>query len=316
LTDHQENYTSPEIPFVKDFQFEYGRADDVAPGVSRIICKNPGPFTYTGSGTYLISDRSNGSPCAVIDPGPNDDQHIQNIIGAAGDRGISHILITHTHNDHCGGARLLQEKIGEVPIYGYGPHPISHPVDDAPALDEGADYNFRPDMMIKDREIIKGEGWEIEAVWTPGHISNHLCFGLNQEKILFTGDHIMGWATTVIIPPDGAMNDYFASLDKILTRDDMLYFPTHGAPIKNPQRFARAVRAHRHMRDGQVLYQLSEGVETIAQMVSILYAHVDKRLHMAAGLNVLAHLIGLCEKGKVYCDGSPGLKARYYKVSS
>lgn len=308
---------SPEIPFVKTFPFEYGKADIVFPGVKRLIAKNPGPFTFTGSGTYIISDESFSSPAVIIDPGPDQSDHVDDLIALTKAQGISHILVTHTHSDHCGAARALAEKTG-APIYGASAHPVADAVDDAPALDEGADYDFAPDIQIGDGDLIKAAGWQVETIATPGHLSNHLCFGFKAggRKALFTGDHIMGWATTVIVPPDGHMGDYFASLDKLLTRDDDVYFPTHGAPIENPHRFVRAVRAHRHMRDGQILAQLGAGQTKIMDMVEVMYASIDQRLHIAAALNVLAHLIHLCEMGKVVCDEHPTLGGSFRLAST
>ncbi len=317
--------SSTQVPFVHKFDFSYGICDQLTPYVQRIIANNPGPFTYTGSGTYIITAPLNQvetqgegkqgepvGPCAIIDPGPNDIPHINALHDATKERGVSHILITHTHSDHCGGARALSELCG-APIYGFGPHPVEDKMDDAPALDEGADYGFVPDILITDGEIIKGDGFSIEVVATPGHISNHLCFSLLNEKILFTGDHIMGWATTVILPPDGSMSDYFDSLDKLLKRDEHLYLPTHGAPINNPHRFTRAIKAHRHMRDGQIIARLNKGPHTIKEIVNVLYADIDKRLHTAAALNVYAHLIRLCTINTVRCkDPEPALGSLYF----
>lgn len=309
---HSSAEPSNDIPFVKTFPFAYGQADIVFPGVRRLIANNPGPFTYTGSGTYIISDQHYSLPAAIIDPGPDQSEHVDDLARLTKDQGVSHILVTHTHSDHCGAARALAQITG-APIYGASAHPIADSVDDAPALDEGADYDFVPDILITDGAIINGQGWALETVATPGHLSNHLCFGFTAQgrKALFTGDHIMGWATTVIVPPDGHMGDYFASLDKLLTRDDDVYLPTHGAPIENPHRFARAVRAHRHMRNSQILMQLEAGHTKIMDMVAVMYATIDKRLHIAAALNVLAHLIHLCEAGKVVCDDTPTLTGSF-----
>jgi len=296
-----------DIPFVKSFDFTYGEAAHVSPLVRRVIANNPGPFTYTGSGTYLIGAKG---PVAVIDPGPDDEAHTEALIAAA-PTGISHILITHTHHDHCGGARMLAEKTN-APVLGFGPHPQHNapPLDDH-ALEEGGDKNFAPDETINDGAIIEGDGWTLQAVHTPGHLSNHLCFALDQEKALFTGDHIMGWATTVIIPPTGHMGAYFDSLEKLLTRDDEIYYPTHGAPIKSPRRFVRAVRTHRRIRDGQIIEQLKQGRTQIKDMVAAMYADIDPRLHGAASMNVLAHLIRLVEVDVVAVDGDATLGADY-----
>ncbi len=294
------------IPFIKDIDFAYGAPDRVAPGVRRVIANNPGPFTFTGSGTYIIGE----GETAVIDPGPDRDDHLDALLNALAGEQVSHILITHTHSDHCGLARKLADATG-APIFGFSGHPVRDQADDAPALDEGADYTFAPDDMIGDGAVIDGKGWRLEAVHTPGHLSNHLCFAMPQQEALFTGDHIMGWATSVVAPPDGDMGDYMDSLDRLLARDDAIYYPTHGAPIANPKRFVRAVKTHRLMRDAQIVEQLRKGRVTIAEIVPAMYADVDPRLHKAAALNVLAHLIRLVRVGTVRCDGAPGLGAIY-----
>jgi len=301
----------PDIPFVRDFLFAYGEPDPVAPGVQRVIANNPGPFTYTGSGSYLVGPSTQDGPKAVIDPGPDDPDHLEALVLAAGPAGISHILVSHTHRDHCGGARALAARTGAL-VLGAEPHPVAAPEQDAPALEEGADYQYRPDISLRDGDRISGHGWSLETVSTPGHLSNHLCFSLPGQNILFTGDHLMGWATTVILPPDGDMAAYLASLDKLLARAETLYLPTHGAPIENPHRFVRAVKTHRLMRDKQILNRLAAGECTIAEIVSTLYAGVDKKLHGAAGLNVLAHLIKLCAEGKARAEGTPAITTRFF----
>lgn len=311
MTDNAAPAAPPAIPFVKEFPFEYGVVDQMSPLVRRVIARNPGPFTYTGSGTYIIGRGA----VAVIDPGPENDDHRIALSNILQGETVSHILITHTHRDHCGGARTFADAVG-APIYGFGPHPKSLAEDEAPALEEGADYNYAPDHLLDDGAVIHGPGWTVDAVHTPGHISNHLCFGLREEKALFTGDHVMGWATTVIIPPDGHMGDYFNSLEKLIARDDNRYYPTHGAPIDQPQRFARAIRTHRRIRDGQILQQLRDGKTRIREeMVPAMYADIDSRLHGAAALNVLAHLIRLVETDAAQTDGgSITLASRFSPV--
>lgn len=292
------------IPFVKDVDFAYGVADSPVAGVRRVIARNPGPFTFTGSGAYIVG----AGGVAVIDPGPDDDAHIDALFLALRGERVEAVLVTHTHRDHCGGARTFAAR-AEAPIYGFGPHPVRRREDDAPALDEGGDYAFAPDIAMRDGAVLEGETWRLEALHTPGHLSNHLCFAFPAAKALFTGDHIMGWATTVVAPPDGDMDDYLASLDRLLARDDEIYLPTHGAPIRAPQRFVRAVRTHRLMRDAQILDQLRKGETTIVAIVAALYADVDRRLHAAAALNVLAHLIRLEKRGDVAADPAPALGA-------
>lgn len=298
---------APTIPFVKDFAFAYGEPAQLSPLVRRVIANNPGPFTYTGTGTYIVGS---GGDLAVIDPGPDDDVHLDALAAAIGSGRVSHILITHTHRDHCGGARKFAAKVG-APLVGAAPHPGAPRIVEGPSLEEGADRAYRPDRVLKDGERLAGEEWTIETVSTPGHISNHLCFALVEEKALFTGDHIMSWATTVVAPPDGDMSDYFASLEKLLARDDRLYYPTHGAPIENPRRFVRAVKTHRRIRDGQILEQLRQGRSRIKDIVPAMYADIDKRLHGAAALNVMAHLIRLVKNGIVATDGEPTMQSCY-----
>ena len=302
-----------DIPFIKDFKFGYGEPSQLSPLVRRVIAKNPGPFTYTGTGTYIIG-KQGAHELAVIDPGPDIDAHIEALAEAVGPGRVSHVLVTHTHSDHCGGARKFAERVN-APIYAAGPHPVRDPSTDAPALDEGADYRFAPDHILNDDDVIEGDGWTMGAVATPGHLSNHLCFALDEEQTLFTGDHIMGWATSVVAPPDGDMGAYLASLEKLLERDDALYLPTHGAPILKPKPFVRAVRAHRRMRDGQIMEQLKKGRSRIKEIVAAMYADIDPRLHGAAALNVYAHLIRLVEAGAVETDGPPALKGEYRFVS-
>lgn len=294
------------IPFVKDIHFTHGVVDQLAPGVQRVIADNPGPFTFTGSGTYIIGE----GDVAVIDPGPDDDAHLSALLKTLGGARVSHILITHTHLDHCGLARKFSDATG-APVYGYSAHPISDKKLDAPALDEGADYQYKPDKTLTDGDVIEGPNWRLETVHTPGHLSNHLCFAMPANKALFTGDHMMGWATTVVAPPDGDMNAYLDSLDTLLARDDEIYFPTHGAPIKHPRRFVRAVKTHRLMRDAQILDQLKKGRTRIRDITTAMYAGVDKRLHGAAALNVYAHLIRLEKLGTVCCDGAPEMSSEY-----
>lgn len=301
--------TLAAIPFVKDIHFTPGAPDTLLPGVRRVIANNPGPFTYTGSGAYIIGE----GDVAVIDPGPDDDAHLNALLAALKGERVTHILITHTHRDHCGLARKFADATG-APVLGYGAHPVREKKHDAPALDEGADYTYAPDEIIANGAVIETDGWRLEAVHTPGHLSNHLCFALAAQKALFTGDHMMGWATTVVAPPDGDMGAYLDSLDLLLARDDEVYFPTHGAPIENPRRFVRAVRTHRLMRDAQIIDQIKKGRTGIKEITAAMYADVDKRLHGAAALNVLAHLIRLVGKGDVACDGEPDMRAAYRPV--
>ncbi len=295
------------IPFQKDFTFAYGAPNALSGRIRRVIANNPGPFTFTGTGTYIIGSGN----VAVIDPGPDLKEHLDAILAAVENERVTHILVTHTHKDHCELAHALAAATG-APILAAGAHPDTKAVDDAPALEEGVDRNFTPDQLISDGDMVSGEDWTLKTVATPGHLSNHLCFSLEEENTLFTGDHIMGWATTVIIPPDGDMGDYMTSLDKLLEREDALYLPTHGAPIERPRRFVRAIRTHRQMRDGQILERVKRGDRRVKEITLRLYADVDKRLHGAAALNVFAHLIRLHRIGAINCDGAPTMNGEYW----
>ena len=272
------------VPFVRDFDFAHGRPDRLSPLVTRVIAPNPGPFTFTGSGTYLVGDEAG---CAVIDPGPRDEGHADAVMAAAPGP-VTMILVTHTHSDHCGGTDLLRART-DAPVLAYGAHP-SPPGGASPALDEGADHGFRPDREVEDGERVTLPSCDLVAVHTPGHIVNHLCFALEAEGALFTGDHVMGWATTVVAPPDGDMADYMRSLDVLAGRDDRTYYPTHGAPITDPGPFVAAVRAHREARDAAILASLADGPLTPDQIVERVYAGLDPGLRFAAALNVTAHL--------------------------
>lgn len=296
------------IPFVKTFEFEYGAPTRLSARVTRVIARNPGPFTYTGTGTYIIADTA---AAAVIDPGPDLSTHFDALLSALAGRPVSHIFITHTHSDHCAMARRFAAAVG-APILAFGSHPVRIAEADAPALEEGGDYGFAPDAPLGDGALVLGEGWTIEAVHTPGHLSNHLCFALKEDNALFTGDHIMGWSTSVVAPPDGSMGAYLESLERLLRRPEEVYYPTHGAPIDRPHAFVRAVRAHRRIRDGQILDQLAKGKSKVKDIVAALYADIDPRLHGAAALNVAAHLIRLVETGAAVNAGEIGSDAQFY----
>ena len=284
------------IPFVRDMQFEYGVADQVSPLIRRIVANNPGPFTYLGTGTYIVGS----GEVAVIDPGPMMDDHLEAILRATAGEIVSAILTTHTHIDHSPLAGPLQAKTG-APIYGRrDPNTPS-------GFEEANEAHFRPDVEIADGAKVEASGWTLEAVSTPGHASNHVCYALVEENALFAGDHVMGWSTTVVSPPDGSMGDYYASLDKVQARGFATLWPTHGPPIKSPTPFLKAYRDHRSNREQQILAQLAIGHGRIEDMVPIMYAALDPRLHPAAMHSVLAHLIHLARTGKVVSEGEPSI---------
>jgi glyoxylase-like metal-dependent hydrolase (beta-lactamase superfamily II) len=293
-----------EIPFRRDFAFEYGRLEPVAPGIRRIVARNPSPFTFKGTGTYVVG---NGE-VAVIDPGPDLSEHVEALVaGLAGER-VTHILITHTHRDHSPAARPLQAATG-APTFGFGPHAGGKRGE--AGAEEGGDWDFVPDVVVRDGDPVIGADWRFEAVHTPGHTSNHLCFALADRGILFSGDHVMGWSTSVVAPPDGDMAAYMASLDKLLGRRDLVYWPTHGPAIDEPQRHVRAFIAHRREREAHILECLAAGLAAIPPIVDRLYAGLQPGLRRAAARSVHAHLLDLVGRGLVESDGPPTLDAHY-----
>jgi glyoxylase-like metal-dependent hydrolase (beta-lactamase superfamily II) len=291
------------IPFVRDIRFEYGRPDQVSPLIRRVVCDNPSAFTYVGTGTYIIGR----GEVAVIDPGPDNPAHLAAILAAVSGERVSHILTTHTHGDHSPLARPLASATGAV-IVG---RPAPGSVEEAVRLDEAHEAGFTPDILAADGLQTRGPGWTLSAIETPGHVSNHVCYALDEENALFSGDHIMGWSTTVITPPHGDMSDYYASLDKVAAREFATLWPTHGPPITDPAPFVAAYKAHRLDRERQILEQIAAGRMTIAEMVPVMYAAVDARLHEAAARSVLAHLIHMVRQGVVTTDGVADAGARY-----
>ncbi len=273
----------------------YEASETVSPLVRRVLARNPSPFTYTGTGTYIVGRGT----VAVIDPGPNAPEHLAALARTLDGETVSHIVVTHTHMDHSPAAPALQAATGAT-ITGCAPLVLS---DDGPRADAGFDPSYAPDRVLADGESVAGPGWTLTAIHTPGHTSNHLCFALAEEKAVFTGDHVMGWSTTVVAPPDGDMAAYMASLALLTVRDDAVYYPTHGAPVIEPQRFVRGLITHRKQREGQILRLLGGGEQAIPAMVATMYSGVDPRLHPAAGRSVLAHLLDLRTRGVVAQSG-------------
>lgn len=273
----------------------YGASEALSPLVRRVLARNPSPFTFTGTGTYIVGHGT----VAIIDPGPVDPAHLDAVAAAVAGETVSHFLITHTHMDHSPGAGPLKARLGGE-IAGCAPLVLS---DDGPRADAGFDPSYAPDRVLADGEAISGPGWTLRAVHTPGHTSNHLCFALEEEGALFSGDHVMGWSTTVVAPPDGDMAAYMQSLQKLMNRSDTRYYPTHGAPVEEPHRLVKGMIAHRRQRETQILAQLESGPCAIPAMVEQMYAAIDKRLWPAAGRSVLAHLIDLEARGRVMRSG-------------
>ncbi len=293
------------IPFDKSFDAPYEQPVRVSPLIRRLLARNPSPFTFKGTGVAILGK----GEVAVIDPGPDDPEHLAALRAVLQGETVTHIFVTHTHRDHSPAARALKEWTGAA-TYGFGPHgggTNEHGI----AVEEGGDRDFTPDIVVRDGDVIAGSGFTIECVHTPGHMSNHMCYALKEEKALFTGDHVMGWSTTVVAPPDGDMGDYLASLKKLLARDDAILWPTHGGPVRDPKAFISAYLAHRFEREHQILNALREGATLIPDVVDRIYIGLDPRLKPAAGLSVLAHLLLLTKQSRVASSGGPGFAARY-----
>ncbi len=299
------------IPFVPAPAFEYGRTDPVSPLIRRVIANNPGPFTFTGTGTYIVGRAGAGAGVAVIDPGPLDDAHLAALLAAVEGQTVSHVLVTHTHRDHAPLARPFAGAVGAPVLAAAAPLRTVHA---SATLDEDEDETFSPDITLIGGEVLQGDGWTIEALATPGHASNHMAFVLREENALFSGDHVMGWSTTVVAPPDGEMAAYMASLDAVIARGFSTIWPTHGSPIIEPAGFLAAYRAHRLDREAQILARLADGDRRIADMVPALYATVDSRLWPAASLSVWAHLIALEQAGRVRASPGPTIDADWSPI--
>jgi glyoxylase-like metal-dependent hydrolase (beta-lactamase superfamily II) len=290
-----------------------GLAEQLEPLVRRVLAPNPSPYTYTGTQTYVVGA---GREVAVIDPGPagtgadghadtGSHGHIDAILAAVGNAKLTAILCTHTHRDHSPAAVPLKAATG-APIIGCAPLAPAAELDEAiwgMRSDTAIDLGYTPDRTLADGERIAGDGWTLEAVATPGHTSNHLCFGLCESGALFTGDHVMGWSTTVVSPPDGDMGQYMASLEKLHDRDDRVYYPAHGPAVDRPRQLVRGMMGHRRQRETQVLRLLAEGPQRIPEMVAQMYKALDPRLAGAAGRSVLAHLVDLERRGVVARSG-------------
>lgn len=269
-----------------------GKAEQCEKLVRRVLAPNPSPYTFTGTQTYIVGNQGD---VAVIDPGPNEADHVDAIIAAVGDARITAIMCTHTHRDHSPAAAPLAARTG-APVVGCAPLVLKS---DRPRADEAFDSTYEPDRVLEDGEAMEGTGWTLRAVHTPGHTSNHLCFALEQSGALFTGDHVMGWSTSVVIPPDGVMGDYMASLEKLRLREDTVYYSAHGDPITKPHQLVRGMIGHRRQRENQILRLLGERPRPICEFIPEMYKGLDERLIPAAEMSVEAHLLDLEKRGLV-----------------
>ena len=296
------------LDFDTQFQPRYGDAVELLPGIRRLTVNNPSPFTFHGTNSYIVGDET----LAVIDPGPEDDDHLAALVAAIGGRPVSHILVSHTHKDHSPLAARLKAMTGARTV-ATGPHRAARPlrIGEVNPLDASADLDFAPDIAAADGSVIDGDGWALRTIHTPGHAANHAVFALEGTGTLFSADHVMAWATSIVAPPDGAMSDYMASLDKLLARDDTLFLPGHGGALRQPAKFMRGLRSHRKMRERAILERVKAGDRTVAEMVAAIYRDTDPRLHGAAGLSVLAHLEDLVARGRVTADDDVSIDAVY-----
>jgi glyoxylase-like metal-dependent hydrolase (beta-lactamase superfamily II) len=300
---------SRELTFKRSMTFEYGVASPISPGIVRIVASNPGPLTFKGTNTYLLGM----TELAVIDPGPDDGAHRTAILEAAAGRPITHILVTHAHRDHVDGAAALKAATGAA-IYGFGrsapAQPAAHP-GVTPTGAEFIDYNFTPDVRIGDGDAVEGRDWKLAAIHTPGHAPDHLCLALLGRGLLFSGDHVMAWNTTLVAPPEGSMADYIRSLQLLLKRRETVYLPGHGGRLEQPRRTVKAYLLHRRWREQSILAAIRGGSETVEAIVPAVYPAIDESLATAAALSVLAHVEHLIDRGLVTCDGTPTWDRRF-----
>jgi len=293
------------IDFVHQLDVAYASVETLSPLVRRVVARNPGPFTYTGTGVFIIGH----GEVAVIDPGPLLPEHEAALHAALAGERVTHVLVTHHHMDHSPLAHPLARRHG-CRVDAMSPGQAAS-ADTEVRLEAGDDARFRPDQEVADGDVFAGPGWTLTALHTPGHTSNHVCFALAEENTLFSGDHVMGWSTSVVSPPDGHMGDYLAALERVRDAQFDLIRPTHGPAIEKPRSFLSAYIGHRRARERQIVEHLAGGPRQIRELVAAMYAHVDKRLHPAAAHSVLAHLIHLVEQGRVRCDGAPTLESQY-----
>jgi glyoxylase-like metal-dependent hydrolase (beta-lactamase superfamily II) len=299
---------SDDIPFDRTFDLAPGQAEEVRPGIRRLLADNPSPFTFKGTVTYIVGR----DKVAIIDPGPADERHIAALLDAVRNETVTHIFVTHTHRDHSPAVPAIKAATGAI-VLAEGPHRASRPlhIGEINRLEASGDTDFRPDVTLPDGEIVTGPGWTIEAVATPGHTANHMAYAYKEADLLFSGDHVMAWSTSIVAPPDGAMSDYMASLHKLEARAEDIYLPGHGGAVNDARRFVQRYIRHREVRETAVLRRLAEGAADIPTMVRAIYIGLDPRLSAAAGLSLLAHLEDLVARGIVATDGPPSLAGTY-----
>jgi glyoxylase-like metal-dependent hydrolase (beta-lactamase superfamily II) len=297
-----------DIPYNKAFDLEPGRAEEVAPGVRAIVANNPGPFTFKGTVSYVIGR----GKVAILDPGPDDEAHIAAVLDTVRGETVTHIFVTHTHRDHSPAVPKVKAATGAT-VYAQGPHRPARPlhIGEANRLDASADLDFRPDIALGDGEVVSGDGWTLEAVATPGHTANHLAYAFKESYLLFSGDHVMAWSTSIVAPPDGAMSDYMDSLAKLARRSEPFYLPGHGGPVREAPRFVQKLIGHREGRETSILRRLGKGAADIPTLVRAIYIGLDPRLIGAASLSVLAHLEDLVARGAVSTEGAPAIGGTY-----
>jgi len=299
---------SDDIPFDKHFDLQPDKVAEVAPRVRAVVANNPGPFTFKGTMSYIIGR----GKVAILDPGPDDDAHIAALLDAVRGETVTHIFVTHTHRDHSPGVPKMKAATG-AKVYAQGPHRLARPlhIGETRKLDASADMDFRPDIALADGEVVSGDGWTMEAITTPGHTANHMAFAFKEADLIFAGDHVMSWSTTIVAPPDGAMSDYMASLHKLARRTEPLYLSGHGMPVRQAQRFVRHLIEHRQAREASILHRLHKGAADIPTIVKAVYIGLDPRLAGAAGLSVLAHLEDMVARGEIATEGPPSVTGTY-----
>lgn len=300
-----------DVPFNRDFPLKPGVVEEVMPGVRRVLCGNPSPFTFTGTVSYIVGR----GKVAIIDPGPDNAAHAQALLDAVKGETVTHIVVTHTHIDHSPNTPRIKAATG-APVYAEGVHRASRPRYESEKHnpESGADRDFKPDVTVRDGDVIEGDGWRLEAVATPGHTANHMAFAWPERELMFIGDHVMGWSTSIVAPPDGSMVDYMASLERLTQRKEHLYFSGHGPEIPNAQKFVRFLIRHRKAREASILHRLGKSEADIPTIVRASYIGIDPRLMNAAGYSVLAHLEDLVARGVVATDGDPVIGGSYRLV--